>query len=75
VEGTAVSERAQHGDLNGSNMRPGAYEAGDGVEMTTQYGKGTMLTCGHEGCGCRVRIDEECHCPSGDQAYTQCHLA
>lgn len=36
----------------------------------TQYRTGTVLTCGHEECGCRVRIDEECHCPSGDQAYT-----
>jgi hypothetical protein len=35
----------------------------------TQYRMGTVLTCGHEGCGCRVRIDEECHCPSGDQSY------
>lgn len=42
------------------------------VTMTqaTQYSKGTVLTCGHEGCGCRVRIEEECHCPSGDQGYT-----
>lgn len=36
----------------------------------TQYSMGTVLTCAHEGCGCRVRIDEECHCTSGDQPYT-----
>ncbi|MFZ0118556.1 MAG: metallothionein [Pseudonocardiaceae bacterium] len=36
----------------------------------TQYAKGTVLTCGHEDCGCRVHIDEECHCPSGDGVYT-----
>lgn len=36
----------------------------------TQYSKGTVLTCAHEGCDCRVRIEEECHCPSGDQSYT-----
>ena len=36
----------------------------------TQVTKGTVLTCGHEGCDCRIRIDEECHCPSGDQTYT-----
>ncbi|MGB8962603.1 MAG: metallothionein [Pseudonocardiaceae bacterium] len=35
----------------------------------TQYAKGTVLTCAHEECGCRVRIDEECHCPSGDGVY------
>lgn len=34
------------------------------------YVKGTVLTCEHENCGCRVRIEEECHCPSGGQAYT-----
>ena len=35
----------------------------------TQYSKGTVLTCEHEGCGCRVRIDEECNCPSSGQTY------
>lgn len=35
-----------------------------------QFTKGTVLTCGHEDCGCRIRIDEECHCPSGAQTYT-----
>lgn len=40
------------------------------MTQSTQYSKGTVLTCGHEGCGCRVRIDEECHCPSGNGAYT-----
>jgi hypothetical protein len=24
--------------------------------------KGTVLTCAHEHCGCRVLIEEECHC-------------
>ncbi|MDA3660183.1 MULTISPECIES: metallothionein [Mycobacterium] len=30
---------------------------------------GTVLTCTHEGCGCRVRIETECHCPGADQPY------
>jgi metallothionein len=30
---------------------------------------GTMLTCGHDGCGCRVRIEVECHCAGSEQAY------
>ena len=30
---------------------------------------GTLLTCGHDGCGCRVRIEVECHCAGTDQAY------
>ncbi|MBV9143421.1 MAG: metallothionein [Pseudonocardiales bacterium] len=29
-----------------------------------------MLTCAHEGCDCRVLIQEECHCPSGERSYT-----
>ncbi|MCV7195673.1 metallothionein [Mycobacterium angelicum] len=37
----------------------------------TNYEAGTLLTCGHEGCGCRVRIEHECHCPSEGQTY-QC---
>ncbi|MBV8995722.1 MAG: metallothionein [Pseudonocardiales bacterium] len=35
----------------------------------TQYSKGTVLTCAHEGCDCRVHIEEECHCPSADGGY------
>jgi hypothetical protein len=31
---------------------------------------GTALTCGHEGCGCQVRIDEVCNCPGGGDSYT-----
>ena len=36
----------------------------------TQFTKGTVLTCDHAECECRVRIDEECHCPSGERTYT-----
>ncbi|MDT5202376.1 MAG: metallothionein [Mycobacterium sp.] len=32
---------------------------------------GTLLSCGHDGCGCRVRIEVECHCAGTDQPY-QC---
>lgn len=35
----------------------------------TEDSTGTVLTCAHEGCGCRVRIEEECHCPSAGQSY------
>jgi len=35
----------------------------------TNYDAGTLLTCEHEGCGCRVRIEVKCHCPSSDEAY------
>ena len=30
--------------------------------MTTRYTKGTVMTCTHEHCNCRVLIQEECHC-------------
>ena len=32
--------------------------------------QGTVLTCGHEGCGCRVVIQEVCGCPGGGESYT-----
>lgn len=38
----------------------------------TQYSEGTVLTCAHEGCNCRVHIVEECHCPSGGQYMCAC---
>lgn len=28
-----------------------------------QHSEGTLLTCAHEECDCRVRIEAECHCP------------
>jgi len=39
----------------------------------TSYPKGTILTCTHEDCNCRVLIQEECHCPeaAGPSTY-QC---
>ncbi|MDA3640466.1 metallothionein [Mycobacterium xenopi] len=40
-----------------------------GVMPMASYEKGTVLTCGHEGCGCRVRIEVECHCPEAGEAY------
>ena len=47
-----------------------AYESCEEEAGMTFFQKGTVLTCAHEECGCRVRIEEECHCPSGDQSYT-----
>jgi hypothetical protein len=37
-----------------------------------EYAQGMVLTCTHEGCGCRVQIQEECHCDgvSADSTYT-----
>ena len=32
--------------------------------------EGTVLTCAHDGCGCRVLIQSECHCEGSDQFYT-----
>lgn len=28
-----------------------------------RYAEGTVLTCTHEDCACRVLIQTECHCP------------
>lgn len=33
------------------------------------YEAGTVLTCSHEGCGCRVRIESACHCEGAGAAY------
>ena len=34
-----------------------------------KYPIGTVLTCGHDGCECRVRIETECHCSDESQPY------
>ncbi|HEY1439573.1 MAG TPA: metallothionein MymT [Mycobacterium sp.] len=33
------------------------------------YEAGTLLSCGHEGCGCRVRIEVPCHCSGAGEPY------
>lgn len=33
------------------------------------YPPGTLLTCVHDGCPCRVRVEVECHCPDAGDAY------
>ena len=39
----------------------------------TKYAKGTMLTCTHQECGCRVLIQAECHCPEvTDESSYRC---
>jgi hypothetical protein len=37
-----------------------------------EYAKGMLLSCSHEGCGCRVLIQEECHCDgvTAESTYT-----
>jgi hypothetical protein len=35
----------------------------------TDYPRGTVLTCTHEDCPCRVRIETECHCASAGEPY------
>jgi hypothetical protein len=39
------------------------------VSYMANYEAGTMLTCGHEGCGCRVRIEVPCHCSGSGEPY------
>ncbi len=33
---------------------------------------GTLLTCGHGGCGCRVRIEEACGCSGAETGTYTC---
>lgn len=33
------------------------------------YASGTVLTCGHDECGCRVRVESECGCAHADEPY------
>jgi hypothetical protein len=33
------------------------------------YQPGAVLTCTHDDCGCRVRVEVECHCPDAGDAY------
>ena len=37
--------------------------------MADDYPAGTVLTCTHEGCGCRVRVESPCDCPDAGVAY------
>jgi metallothionein len=38
----------------------------------TEYTKGTVLTCAHADCNCRVVIEAECHCT--DAASTSTYM-
>lgn len=38
------------------------------VKQMASYPAGTVLTCTHE-CGCRTRVEVECHCPDAGQPY------
>jgi anti-anti-sigma factor len=38
----------------------------------THYSEGTVLTCAHEGCDCRVHIDKECHCSTDGRYMCAC---
>lgn len=33
------------------------------------YERGAVLTCTHDECGCRVRVEVECRCPDAGDAY------
>jgi len=43
-----------------------------GTGMAATYEKGTLLTCEHEGCGCRVLIQEQCNCSGADNSNYTC---
>lgn len=33
------------------------------------YPPGVLLTCTHDDCGCRVRVEVECTCPDAGDPY------
>lgn len=35
----------------------------------TERPQGTVLTCSHGDCGCRIRVEAECHCEGAGGAY------
>jgi hypothetical protein len=35
-----------------------------------EYTKGTVLTCAHDDCNCRVVIEAECHCKDATSTST-----
>jgi hypothetical protein len=35
----------------------------------SKYATGTVLTCGHESCSCRVRIEAKCDCVGAGSSY------
>jgi metallothionein len=40
--------------------------------MTATYDTGTVLTCAHEGCNCRVLVQVPCECEGADNANYTC---
>ena len=40
--------------------------------MSATYETGTLLTCEHEHCGCRVLIQEQCNCDGADNSNYTC---
>jgi metallothionein len=36
------------------------------------YPAGTVLTCSHDGCECRVQVENECHCPGAEGGTYRC---
>jgi hypothetical protein len=40
-----------------------------GAKQMASNAAGTLLTCGHEGCGCRIRIEVPCDCPGAGEPY------
>jgi hypothetical protein len=45
-----------------------AADREEGVSMDT-YGEGTLLTCVHEDCPCRIRVEVACTCPDASEPY------
>jgi metallothionein len=37
--------------------------------MMGSYQSGQLLTCTHDDCGCRMRVEVQCDCPDAGNAY------
>ena len=54
-------------------MRSDNYSlSGRGVSMPNTYVAGTLLTCEHEHCGCRILVQEQCNCEGSDDSNYTC---
>ena len=49
-------------------MNRSAAHHEEGISMNN-YPRETLLSCIHEECPCRIRVEVECTCPDAGEAY------
>jgi metallothionein len=55
--------------INDDSNHAGTNDEDEGVKKMGSYPSGALLTCIHDDCGCRVRVEVECSCPGAADAY------